>query len=176
MTWLIATLGAPGSGKTHFSERLAKKLGFFHLNADRFRLELYKNPTYQPSENAHFFPAMDFVAEELLRRHISVIYDANSTRRAFRKKFQHLAAAHKAKFLLLFIETPSALALDRLAKRRTLRDRHKQKYFRPTKDEIHFRIRAEIERPSREPFVHIDGTKTFLHEWPKIARAMGIKQ
>lgn len=171
-TWLIATLGVPGSGKTFFSERLAKKLGFFHLNADRLRLELYGKPKYTEAENRSFFRVMDFLAEELLQRNVSVIYDANSTMLQYRRRLEFIAKQRRAKYLLLFIETPVAVALQRLSYRRMLRHARTIKYYRPIKNQILFRIQREMEKPVREPFVTIAGSKPFLSEWPKIARAM----
>lgn len=74
---LFATLGFPGSGKTFFSARFAKDFKIFHLNSDRVRSEIFPKPNYTAEENTAVFRTMDFIAEELLRIGISVIYDAN---------------------------------------------------------------------------------------------------
>ncbi len=48
---LITTFGYPGSGKTYFSERLAKEFNLFHLNSDKIRSEIFIKPNYSDEEH-----------------------------------------------------------------------------------------------------------------------------
>src|SRR3989344_5792867 len=96
---LIATLGFPGSGKTFFARRFAKEFGFAHLNSDRLRLTMFSRPVYRKAEHALLFGAMDYIAGGFLRAGIDVLYDANSTKRAYRRRLRKIARSHHAEFL-----------------------------------------------------------------------------
>ena len=148
---LFTTLGYPGSGKTFFSRRFAKDMDLFHLNSDRLRLEMFPTPKFTPAENATVFRMMDFLTEELLKRGVSVIYDANSTLREYRKKLQQIAKRNGAKYLLLWFQTPVEVALKRIKKRRELKSELLKRYHRPIDDDVLYKIRSQEEAPIREP-------------------------
>lgn len=152
---LFATLGYPGSGKTFFARRFAKDSKIFHLNSDRLRLEIFPNPKYTARENAVVFGTMDFVADELLRQGVSIIYDANSTKRIYRKRLQQIAKKHRAKYLLLWFQTPVGIALKRIRKRSSLKSELMRRYHRVIDDSVLFRIKAEEEEPRGEPYVSL---------------------
>lgn len=159
---LYATLGFPGSGKTYFSERFAKEFGIFHLNSDRLRLELIDKPKYTGAEHAKVFGVMDYLAEHLLQAGVSVVYDANTTKRLYRRRLRAIARKSKADYLLIYIKTPVVLAEARLSARKKIKSKAKQRYYRPTEKEILHLIRKEIEEPlASEPHVILDGTKAY---------------
>ena len=159
--FLLATLGYPGSGKTHFSERFSKESDFFHLNSDIVRLTLFPKPKYDPPESAIVFRMMDFLAGAFLNAGVSVIYDANSTKIAYRERLRRIAKKNGAQYLLLRFMTPLPVALARIKKRRALRSELKKRYYRPIDDGVLFEIRAEMEEPKKESFLVIDGTKPY---------------
>lgn len=148
---LFATLGYPGSGKTFFSRRFAKDMNLFHLNSDRLRLEMFPKPKFTQAENAAVFRMMDFLADELLKRGVSVIYDANSTLWIYRRRLQQIAKKNKARYLLLWFQTPVEVALKRIKKRRELKSELLKRYHRPIDDDVLYRIRSQEEAPIREP-------------------------
>ncbi|MDX9913995.1 MAG: ATP-binding protein [Candidatus Moranbacteria bacterium] len=147
---LFTTLGYPGSGKTFFSRRFAKDLRLFHLNSDRLRLEIFPNPNYTTPEHATVFRTMDFLTDELLQRGVSVIYDANSTKRIYRKRLQDIAKKRKADYVLLWFKTPTEVALKRIEKRSNLKSELMKRYHRTIDDEVLFGIKAEEEIPNKE--------------------------
>lgn len=150
---LLATLGYPGSGKTFFARRFAKDLWLFHLNSDRLRLEIFPRPSYTAAENSIVFRMMDYIADELLRNGISVIYDANLTKRVYRKRLKQIAKKRKAGYLLLWFKTPLRRALDRIKKRTKLKSEIMKKYHRPISSSVLLRIRADEESLIREPHI-----------------------
>ncbi len=159
---LFATLGFPGSGKTYFSERFAKEFKLFHLNSDRLRLDMIENPKYTSQEHRQVFTVMDYITDHLLAAGISVIYDANSTKRAYRNRLRKIARINKANYLLIHIKTPVATAEKRLEKRKLIKSSAKQKYYRPIEKEVLHGIRKETEEPlPTEPHVVIDGLKRY---------------
>ena len=115
------TLGYPGSGKTFFARKFAKDMKLFHLNSDRIRLLIFPNPKFSSEEHPIVFGAMDYLANEVLKCGVSVIYDANSTLRIYRKCLQQLARKNNAKYLLLWFQTPVKTALMRIEKRGKLK-------------------------------------------------------
>lgn len=147
---LFATLGCPGSGKTFFSRRFAKEFGLFHLNSDLVRSELFPNPNYTTSEHATVFRVMDFLTGELLQRGISVIYDANSTKRIYRKRLQNIAKKWKTDYLLLWFKTPTEIALKRIKKRSSFKSEMMKQYHRIIDDSVLFKIKADEEIPNKE--------------------------
>jgi predicted kinase len=153
---LFATLGYPGSGKTFFSRRFARDFGLFHLNSDRLRSEMFPEATRRSEENAAVFRTMNYLVEELLSRGVSVIYDANSTRRIFRRRYRQIAKKLGADYLLLWFRTPVETALRCLRKRAKLKSEALKRYHRPISDSVLFDIRAEDEPPVREPHVILE--------------------
>ena len=173
---LLATLGFPGSGKTFFSRRFAKERGFFHLNSDRVRGEIFSTPVYNKKENDAVFRAMDYIAEELLSRGVSVIYDANSTRRAYRRDLQRLARKQQAGYLLLWFRTPVNVAIKRIKKRNELKRELLKKYHQPIDLAVLFRIRRHIEEPKAEPYLALDGTAPYADLARETRRVIGLRQ
>lgn len=174
---LYVTLGFPGSGKTHFSERLSRKLGCFHLNSDRVRHEMFPKPTFAKGEHAKVFNLMDYIAGELLARGISVIYDSNNTTHFFRNRLQRLAKNHKAKYLLVHIQTPTEVALKRIGDRHKKVRGIKKVYYKKIGPEVLHGIKNEIEPPTKtEPSVIIDGTKPFKTQYEQLIKTVSTKR
>jgi len=151
--FLIATLGFPGSGKTYFSKQFTKDMGFFHLNSDRLRSEMFPQPKFDAQENAAVFRTMDYITEELLRSNVSLVYDANSTKRTFRKRLQQIAKKQKAHYILLWFQTPVKTALKRVHARKGITSKTQKMYHKAMDDEVLFRIRAAEEPPIDEPHI-----------------------
>jgi predicted kinase len=155
---LIATLGYPGSGKTHFSERLAKEEKLFHLNADSLRFSLIAKPLFTPEEHRRVFNFMDTTAKQLLRLEVSTIYDANFNKCIFRNSLADLAHTHNARYVLVWIRTDAEKALSR-ATGRTASTDYK---YRPLTNETFHKLREEIESPTPdEPLIEISGEIPF---------------
>jgi len=153
---LFTTFGYPGSGKTFFSRRFSKDFGLFHLNSDWLRSEIFPKPSYTAMENTTVFRIMDFIAEELLQCGASVIYDANSTKRIYRKHLQQIAKKQKANYLLLWFKTPVETALKRIRKRGMLKSGLMKRYHKVIDDSVLFQIKNEEEEPRKESYVVLE--------------------
>ena len=140
---LYLTLGFPGSGKTRFALAFAEEQNLAHLNSDKFRLEMFEQPTYTPEENGSVFEVMDLIAEELLKMGVSVIYDANFNRRTYRRAMEKTASRHGAKVILLWFQTPVDTALVRIGNRGD----GKSKLFRNISPQVLHNLRDELEEP-----------------------------
>jgi predicted kinase len=164
----IGTLGYPGSGKTYFSEHLARERGLVHLHADTIRAILFETPRYTSEEHGILFRTMDYLAEQFLNRGIGVIYDANANFRSSRKKFAAIAARTTADYHLVWIKTPEALALERLTTFRRDTPGWPQK---PA--DVFNRMKQEMELPEPdEPVIEIDGSLPFAEQYKQFLQAV----
>ncbi|MBU6431109.1 AAA family ATPase [Patescibacteria group bacterium] len=153
---LIATLGYPGSCKTFFSRRFAKEFNFFHLNSDFLRSEIFPKPNYSKEENISVLRIRNFITEELLRMGINVIYDANLTKKIYRKDLQRIARRQKANYLLLWFKTPVEKALSRIKKRRRYKSELMKRYHIEIDDSVVFKVKNEEEYPIKEPHIVLE--------------------
>ena len=148
---LIVTIGAPGSGKSYFAERICRDYRLIHLRSDRIRDHVFIRPTYSKAENNRLFGLMDFLTDELLSRGVGVVYDANATKRDFRKRLRGIARKHKATYVILWVHTPLKTALKRAQSRS----------YHPVGIPVVLGIHRETEKPKSEPFIIFDGTKSY---------------
>lgn len=157
---LFTTLGYPGSGKTYFARRLAKQFGIVHINSDKVRAELFKEPKYTQKEKEKLFEEMNRRVEKLLSQSKSVIYDANHIKRAFRKKYQAMAKKYGARYLLLWFQVPINVAIGRTTRRKP----HFDKF-------VVIRMSKATEPPTKsEPHIIIDGEKPYEEQVDKIKK------
>lgn len=168
---LIAMMGYPGSGKTYFSERISKTNNFFHLNSDKVRSELFKEPTFTVSEHKKVFSYIDRRATELLEKGVSVVVDANSPLKSHRDRLKKIAHRFKARFLIVHIITSENLAQKRILKRKNIQSEEKKKYNRLVAPEVFNRLKNMIEKPSnKEKFIEIVGTDNFKKQIQKFEK------
>ncbi|HEY4493124.1 MAG TPA: ATP-binding protein [Candidatus Paceibacterota bacterium] len=148
---LFVTLGAPGSGKSYFAERFCKEYGFVHLRSDEIRKYVFPNPTYSSSENKQLFHLIDFIAQKFLVAGVSVFYDANFTKRITRTRQQRVAKKYRARYAVLWVQTPILLAIKRANSRN----------YHPVDENVVRGLNSEIELPKNEPVIIIYGTKSY---------------
>lgn len=151
----MGTIGSPGSGKSYFSEKLARDLHFVHLRSDdiRFRLvKKVKKVDFSQEENDAVFGFMDFLSEKILKDGVGVIYDANLVKRTHRDRLCEIAQSAGVVYVILWIQTPLELAITRA----------KEREFRPIDREVVESLNSALEEPSSdEPIIIIDGTKSY---------------
>ncbi len=162
---LISTFGFPGSGKTFFTSQLAKEKGYIHLNADAVRRLLFPKSAFTLDENKRVFSFMDTAAEYLLRNGHSVIYDSNTTKRAHRELAPKIAKRSGADHILVWIQTPEAVAHERLKTRKSDAQNWDEYFAVPVSDEIFERMRDMAEPPTGdEPHLVIPGDIPFAKQ------------
>lgn len=170
---LVMLLGVPGSGKTHFSQQLAARLGGVRLNSDAMRLAIFgslevMDKLYNSGDrsklNAYTFGAMDYVTDQLLASRVSVIYDAIHTKRADRLKQEAAAKKHGAVPVLLRVSVPREVAVRRTVERPAAGD---ARQFTPEKAEEvirHFEDTTESPLES-ELVIDINGELPFEEQF-----------
>ena len=159
---LISTLGHPGSGKTYFSERLAKEYNLVHLSRDRFKYEAIPNPTFNPEEKESISRALNWITEEFLMKGVGVLNDGNYNKRKSRSLFAKLASKYNATYVIVHIMTPVEQAEKRLLQRQQIKSETKRKYYRHSDVSIARLLISRTEYPTKsEPVIEIDGSKSF---------------
>lgn len=166
-------LGVPGSGKTHFSQQLASRLGGVRLNSDAMRLSIFgslevMDKLYNSGDrkqlNAYTFGAMDYVTDQLLAAGVSVIYDAIHTKRGDRIKQEQAAKKHGAVPILLRVTVPREVAIRRTVERPAAGDARK---FSPEKaEEVIRHFEETTETPADgELVIDINGELSFEEQF-----------
>lgn len=158
--------GHPGSGKTQFALNLVKKYNFLHLNTDDAKFSIFEKPTHSRKEVRLLFKIMDYFASLFLRNGFNLIYDANFTKRVFRKRLADLAEKYGAKLIILCFKVPIKTAVKRVKTRHKNHPGDLKKFFPRTFVYDLHRIKNEEEHPVKgdEVFFEIDGTKSFADQ------------
>lgn len=135
---LIMLYGFPGSGKTFFGRQLANDINAAHVQADRFRFELFEEPTGNKQEDQIVNQLSTYMAEEFLNAGVSVIYDANVLRSRQRRELRDLSRKLKAQTLLIWLQIDAESAFARVAKRdrRKIDDKYTVSLDRTTFDDV----------------------------------------
>lgn len=119
---LIFFIGPPGSGKTYFGTRLAAKIAAVRLSSDATRIAMFgssekveqiRRGRLQFMLQAPVFGAINYAAQQVLRANKSVILDSQATQRSVRRRHEKLAADCDAVPILVWIKTPTDLAINR---------------------------------------------------------------
>lgn len=171
---LIMFVGVPGSGKTTFAKRLANKLNAVVLNSDAIRLSMWgsleairkahDNKEARALNKQLTFGAMDYAAGQILASGTSVVCDRNANGRQERQKMANIAIKNIATAVVVKIQTPKELAVERIITRRAADDSRQKD---PEKArEIVERFATEIEEPlPDENVIQISGELSFEEQF-----------
>lgn len=113
----IAVSGLPGTGKSYFCHKLAKRLPLVILESDALRKALFSPPSYSPVESSRLFRAIHFLIERLLRKGISLILDATNLSERYREYLYSIASRLDVRLVLVRVEAPPQVVWERLKSR-----------------------------------------------------------
>ncbi len=114
---LVVLCGLPGTGKSHFAARLARRIPAIILGSDRLRKSLVASPAYTRSEHIRVFQAIHYLLEELLIEGCLVIFDATNLTEQTRQPLYDIAQRTGAALTLVQCHAPPDLVRRRLAQR-----------------------------------------------------------
>lgn len=151
---LIVVYGFPGSGKSTFARAFAEEIGAMHLHADKVAADLFDGAA---SREQHEF--VQYMAHELLRAGVSVVYDGPTARINERKALRATAESAKAQTVLVWLQIDPDTAFYRTQNR----DRRKteDKFARNYTQESFEEALGYQQNPDREQYVVISGKHTF---------------
>ena len=163
----VIVSGLPGTGKSHFSRKLAEQLPSVILESDTLRKRLYPSPTYSAQESHRLFNACHRLIEELLDNGITVILDATNLVEQHRERLYHISQRLEAKLIIVRVEAPREVILQRLQGRSRGIDRGDNS---DADSGVYQRMRARAERIRRNHFV-VDTSRDITPVVDKIVRA-----
>jgi uncharacterized protein len=111
---LIATVGLPATGKSHFARALAARLPLVVLESDALRSVLFRKPRHGYKESRRLFQAIHALAGRLLRDGYLVLLDATNLREEHRRDLKALAGSTGSRLILVELTAPEGVALQRL--------------------------------------------------------------
>jgi predicted kinase len=152
-------MGLPASGKTYFSERLAKELDIFFLNCDSLRLAMIEKPTFAPDEHAMVYRTVTHIAKEHLCQGQSIVCNANYHVLNRRVAMQQLASKMGVNYRILWVQTPYEMVRQRIQERD--HEIPVEKMVHPPLELLE-RMQQAFEAPTDdEPTIVIDGTLSY---------------
>ena len=166
---LMMMLGYPGSGKSYFARNLSEKYGFVRLNADGMRTSMYGSieAGSAPEFKQALFGALDYSASQILLAGHSVVYDNQLRRRSDRQSKTTIAEEAGAEAVVVWVKTPSAIAIERATTRDNTSDQP-----RFTREEAELRLKTAEEAfedfQDGEKVIEIDGTAEFKSQYEKL--------
>ena len=144
---IIVVFGLPGSGKSYFAEKLAKKIEADYVNSDRLRKEMFPARIYSEQEKAAVYNVMLEKMKRAVKQNKNVVLDATFHNNETRKPFTQ---AGKKKDRICFIEIT---ADEDLISRRL----QKERAYSEADFEVYKLIRRQWE-PLNEPHLMLEST------------------
>jgi len=114
---LIVVSGLPGTGKSYFCSQLAQRLPVIILESDALRKALFSSPSYSSQESSRLFRVCHLLIEGLLKRGISLIFDATNLSERHREHLYRIADHLDVKLVLVRVEAPPQVVYQRLKAR-----------------------------------------------------------
>ena len=111
---LIATVGLPATGKSHFARALAARLPLVVLESDALRAVLFRKPRHGYKESRRLFQAIHALADRLLRDGYLVLLDATNLREDHRRDLKALAENAGSRLILVELTAPEGVVVQRL--------------------------------------------------------------
>jgi predicted kinase len=111
---LVVVSGLPGTGKSHFSRKLAERLPCVIVESDALRRRLVLSPDYSPGESQRLFAACHLLIEELIKAGITTILDATNLVEHHREHLYRIADRLRARLIIVQLEAPQELVQERL--------------------------------------------------------------
>jgi predicted kinase len=110
----VVVSGLPGTGKSYFSRKLQERIPSVIVESDSLRKRLFPTPTYSPQESHRLFNACHRLIEEFLSSGIRVILDATNLVEQHRERLYHISQRLRVKLIIVKVEAPRELVLQRL--------------------------------------------------------------
>lgn len=153
---------------------MCEEYHMLYLSSDALRMAMFDTPTFSREENALVFRTMRHVTERALASGHSVVYDANNARYVFRAELYALADTHHARPVLVHVQTPEDVALDRVLARHHHPDPRQRAYYQTLKPEQFYAMRDEIEPPrDHEPVVRFTGMLPYHEQKAVVLNFLG---
>ena len=115
---VIIVFGLPGSGKSYFASRLAKKFKAWYVNSDGLRKELMPEPSYSTREKVSVYKAMLDMMTIAIGESQDIVLDATFYKKSIRNKFIATTERLNEKLIFIIIEADQNIIKERLNEKR----------------------------------------------------------
>ena len=138
---IIIVFGLPGSGKSFFASRLAKKLRARYVNSDVIRNQLFVVKKYSQEEKKKVYSAMLREMKKAIQQNADIVLDATFYKKSIRKKFSETVKEFGQHILFIEVWADQKIILERLSQKRQYSDAdysvrlHLKEVFEPMKRE-----------------------------------------
>lgn len=150
---VVIVFGLPGSGKSYFASRLAKRIDADYINSDRLRKEMFKMRTYSRQEKESVYETMLQKMKEDVVQNKNVVLDATFHKKETRQPF---VKEMKTKGGIYFIEI--------VAEERIIRERLKRKRRYSEADFKVYKIISSENEPLPESHLVLQSTNSNIKE------------
>lgn len=161
---LVVISGLPGTGKSYFGQRLARRWPFVVLESDALRRTLYPSPDYSPQESWRLFKAVHLLIERLLEKGVSVILDATNLAERHREYLYSIAERRDVRLVLVRVEAPPEVVRQRLKARVETAQANSEADWG-----VYRKMRPSLERISRKHYA-VDTSRDITPVLDKIIR------
>ena len=165
----VVVSGLPGTGKSYFSRKLQERLPSVIVESDALRKRLIPSPTYSAQESQRLFNACHRLIEELLSSGISVILDATNLVEQYRERLYHISQRLRVKLIIVQVEAPRELVLQRLQGRSSGADSADSEDNSEAGWSVYQRMRTRAERIRRNYFA-VDTSRDITSVIDKVVR------
>lgn len=170
--FLVLVAGLPGTGKSYFSQRLARRVPALVLESDALRRVLVQRPGYSAEESRRLFLACQLLIEDLLSAGIPVVLDATNLQERQREQFYRAAERAGARLVIVWVEAPPELILERMQIRQQGLDPQNKS---DADWEVYNRMSSSAELP-RRVFFRVNTSRDIEPVVEKVARAVTFAQ
>ncbi len=151
---IIIVFGLPGSGKSYFASRLAKRLEATYVSSDVVRKQLFTVRKYAGEEKTKVYDVMNKEMKEAIQHGKDIVLDATFYKENIRNKFKETAEAFKEKIIFIEVWADQKIILKRLSMKRE----HSEADF-----SVHLHIKKVFE-PLKSDHVIIQSTQENIME------------
>ncbi|MGI9545288.1 MAG: AAA family ATPase [Cyclobacteriaceae bacterium] len=118
MDMVIVVFGLPGSGKSYFASRLAKKLNAWYVNSDGLRKELLPERTYSSGEKLSVYQAMLEMMTVGIGENQTMVLDATFYKKNIRNIFIEQVGSQNETLIFIEVQAKEKLIKERLNRSR----------------------------------------------------------
>ena len=115
---VIVVFGLPGSGKSYFASRLAKKIKAWYVNSDGLRKDLIPNRTYSSKEKLSVYQTMLDMMIVAIGEHQTMVIDGTFYKESIRDMFVEQARSQEQEIIFIEVEAAEEVIKERLSKPR----------------------------------------------------------
>jgi len=162
---IIIVFGLPGSGKSYFASKLAKRLEAKYVNSDVIRKQLFAVRKYSEEEKMKVYEVMIRAMKKAIQKDENIVLDATFYTEYIRNKFSKSAEVFKEKIIFIEVRTDENIRADRLSLSREHSEAdysiylHIKKVFEPLRSE-HLILRSTQENIKEMMGVALNYIKT----------------